>query len=213
MSFCMQYGGVFAAFSATMELMRTTISLFALTLILSSCGGGGGQETACDSAYWDGTVGTCVPTGWHIVDRAELDERGVPAEVVVAFQSDQPHSGQFATVTVTKESLARPLTTTEYSEASVQSVMGLPSFKQIDSREMTVDGADATLHIFSAKPSADEPESRFYQVSAVTESVGYTFTAAVPVSIEDALEEEIFQMLSNVTFEAPEGEGQESGGQ
>ena len=186
--------------------MRKLIATFGCTLLLSACGGGGGTEASCTSEYWDGTVGTCLPDAWHVVDRAELDERGVPAEVVAAFQSDTPFSGQFATVTVTREPLAEEMTYTEYSEASVESVTGLPGYVELDKQNITIDGEDVTLHVFTAQPSEDQPESRFYQVSMANDGNGYTFTVAVPVSVSEELEEQVLTILQNATLQEPEGE-------
>lgn len=188
---------------------RRLLPLVGLLLFLSACGGSEVTTTACDKAYWDGTVGTCLPAGWHVVDRSTLDERGVPAEVVVAFQSDAPYAGQFATVTVTREVLVQELPSSEYSDASVESVKGLPSFDEIDRRTVTVDGEDVAFYVFSAQPRPEEPEARFYQVSAVEGNTGYTFTAATPVATEAELEDQVSLILSNVTFKAPEGEQQQ----
>ena len=184
--------------------MKRLLSLLGFLLVLSACGGES-SVTTCNTFYWDGTVGVCVPEAWHTVERAELDQRGVPAEVLVAFQSDQPHGGQFATVTVTREALTQPMSSTEYSAASVQSVAGLPNFTKIDQTTISIDAQDVTLHVFSAQPREDQPESRFTQVSAVADGAGYTFTAATPVTVQDALEAEITSMMKSITFKAPEG--------
>ncbi len=187
------------------RVMRKTIVASALLLLLSACGGSEG-EVACEMEYWDGTVGTCLPTGWHALDRAELDDRGVPTEVVAAFQSDNPTSGQYATITVTREALARVMTTPEYSEASVQSVVGLPNYDEVDQVDVTIDDDDVSLHVFTAQPNPEQPESRFYQVSAVADGAGYTFTAATPVSIDATLEEQVLVILRSATFVGPDGE-------
>ena len=184
-----------------MAPMRTFGYALGLCLLLAACGGGGTDTTiTCAFAYWDGTVGTCLPHGWHVVERSSLDQKGVPRDVLVAFQSDAPSAGQFPTVTVTREALAQPIASTAYSEASVQSVKSLPGYQEVDVRTVTVDDADVSLHIFSAQPRPDEPKSRFYQVSAAKDSAGYTFTAAVPLSIESAMENQILLILGNATF-------------
>jgi len=186
--------------------MRKTLSISLFCLFLASCGGGT-AEVACDNTYSDAFVGTCLPDGWHVVDRDELDDRGVPAEVTSAFQSDAPYSGQFATVTVTREVLPQDLDSEEYSAASVLSVQTLPGYEEVDRRNLVVDGADVTLHIFTAQPRDDQPESRFYQVSAVsTDSIGYTFTGATPVSVPDELESQVIAILRNVTLAQPSAE-------
>jgi hypothetical protein len=182
--------------------VRRLLALAGL-LLLTACGGS--EATVCERGYWDGTVGTCVPEGWQVLDRAALDEKGMPPEVVVAFQSETPVSGQLVTVTVTREALTQPLSSVDYSEASIASVAGLPNYEEEDRQSTTVDGEDVDIHIFTAQPSPDQPESRFYQLSAVSGSVGYTFTAATPVTVPDEVEQQVLSLLQNVTF-VQEGE-------
>lgn len=184
--------------------MRKVLPILAFAFLLTACGGGSAAPAvACVNAYWDGTVGTCLPTGWHVVDRAALDQRGVPAEVVVAFQSDAPYAGQFATVTVTRETLSKQMTSKEYSDASVQSVGAMPGYQDIDQTKATVDDDTVALHTFTAQPRTDEPKTRFAQVSAATGMNGYTFTAATPVSVDSTLGKQIQLILSNITLKGP----------
>lgn len=186
--------------------MRTRLSLLGFLLILTACGGDSAVVTMCPNAYWEGEIGLCISEGWRVVDRAELDERGVSEEAMIAFQSDRPYAGQFATVVVTREVLSQPMTTVEYSAASILSVSGLPDYAEIDRREITVDGAEIAIHVFSAKPRADALAERFYQVSAVSQNTGFTVTAATPVSVDPALNTQIIDMLGSVTFIPPDGE-------
>lgn len=186
--------------------MRKTFAIAGFCLLLSACGGEDTTDANCDTAFWDGTVGTCLPTGWNVVERNDLEDRGIPDEVLVAFQSEVPYAGQFATITVTRETLAQPLTSSEYSDASIASVRGLPGYEEIDRQSTAVDSEDVELHIFTAQPRQDAPESRFYQVSAVSGNSGYTFTAAVPVAPPDELEAHVLTILRAVTFTDPEAE-------
>lgn len=180
--------------------MRKILSIPLFCLLLTACGSAA-TEVACTTVYEDAFVGTCLPEGWHVVDRGELDDRGVPVEVTTAFQSDAPYSGQFATVTVTREVLPQHLDSVAYSEASILSVQTLPGYEEIDRRSVTIDAAKVTLHIFTAQPRGDQPESRFYQVSAVSpDTIGYTFTGATPVSVPDELETQIIAILRNATL-------------
>lgn len=176
-------------------------------LLLAACSGGGEAQANCEFAYWDGVVGTCLPNGWHVVDRAGLDKRGVPRDVLVAFQSDAPAAGQFPTVTVTREVLAQPVDAPTYSEASVQTVQSLPGYEQLDVRTVTIDDEEVNLHIFAAQPKSDAPKTRFYQVSVAGGGSGYTFTAAVPLSIESSLENQILLILQNATLRGGQTEG------
>lgn len=183
--------------------MKHLVPLVAFFLLVS-CGGGGGGETSCDVQYWDGTLGTCLPASWHVVTAEQLQARGVPEDVLVAFQSDDAVSGQFPIVTVTSEILSGEYASDQYSEESVQSVQGLPGYELIDQRSLTVDGEDVRMHIFGAQPVNEEPKQRFYQVSAVHEQVGYTLTAVLPLSIEGDWEEAVTLILGKLSFVDPE---------
>lgn len=185
--------------------MRKTLILSAFCLLLTACGGDG-EVVACDNGYWDGNIGVCLPDGWHIVDRAQLDERGVSPEVAVAFQSDAPYSGQFATVTVTRESLPQEMTPEEYSEASILSVQTLPGYTEIDLVPTTIDESEVSIHEYTAQPRDDKPESRFYQLSTVSSGIGYSLTGATPVSVPDELDAMVTDILSSLTFISPDGE-------
>lgn len=185
--------------------MRTRFSVLSLLLVLTACGGDT-VVTTCPNAYWEREIGLCISEGWRVVDRTELDERGVSEEAVIAFQSDRPYAGQFATVVVTREVLTQTLTTVEYSDASILSVSGLPEYSEVDRRAIIVDGFDIVIHIFSAKPRTDALAERFFQVSAVSQNMGYTVTAATPVSVDPTLETQVIDMLSSITFIPPDGE-------
>lgn len=187
-------------------------TLLVLPLLLAACGGGSDTAT-CDQAYWDGTIGTCLPDAWIVVERDALDARGVPAEVITAFQSEKPFSGQYPTVTVTRETLQRDVESAEYSDASMTSVLNLPGYEELDTKTVEIDGEDVTLHIFSAQPRPEDPKARFYQVSFVGGKAGYTFTAAVPLAITDTTEDEILLIMENATAAAPEDEDADKEGE
>ena len=175
-----------------------------LTLTLVSCGGTATTVAGvCKVQFWNGSVGLCLPTGWSVMDRDTLASRGVPADVVAAFQKDKPDAGQYATITVTKEDLAQPMDSVAYSKASIQSVATISGYKQLDLRDTTVDGAAVSIHVFSAQPSPDQPERRFYQVSAVSGATGFTVTAIAPLSVSADLQKDILAILGAVTFKEP----------
>ena len=169
-------------------------------LLLAGCGGGSSTTLACDSDYWDGTVGTCLPKGWQVLDSETLRQRGVPEETIAAFQREAAISGQFPTVAVTKEPLADPVTPVQYSDANIRSVQVLDAYKQIDNKDFTVDGVKVKMDIFTAQPVQGEPQRRFYQVSTTVKDVGYTFTGVAPQSIDAATEKEILLMFQKMTF-------------
>lgn len=138
-----------------------------------------------------------------MLERERLTERGIPEQVVVAFQSETSVSGQTPTLTVTSERLPTAMDTPTYSRASIRSVTTLPGYKLLDSRSVEIEGQDAEIHAFTAQPIQGEPERRFTQLSAASGSSGYTFTALTPVSVGDKLEKEILLILNSVRFSEP----------
>lgn len=183
--------------------MRSRLAILSLALFLVSCGGSGTASADCKDQYWDGTVGVCLPTGWKVLDKETLESKGVPSEVSIAFQAEKAVSGQFISVTVTRETLPQTVDSKTYSQASIRAVSALPGYTLIDSRPSTVDEQEVEIHIFSAQPVPEEPARRFYQVSAVSGEIGYTFTAATPLSVSDALEKQILAIMRSVTFKQP----------
>ena len=172
-----------------------------LVSLLVACGGSTAVE--CTQRYWDGQVGTCLPEGWHVLDRANLDERGVPEEAVVAFQTDESIAGQYLTIVVTREELPQEVTSSDYSEAGAASVTTLPGYARIEERRVKIDGENHILHAFTAQPSEAQPVARFYQISMAKGRTGYTFTVATPVSIDSSAEDRILAILENATLQAP----------
>ena len=188
-----------------MSAMHAKLLLSAsLVSLLVACGGGTAVE--CTQRYWDGQVGTCLPEGWHVLDRANLDERGVPEEAVVAFQTDESIAGQYLTIVVTREELPQEVTSPDYSEAGAASVTALPGYARIEERRVKVDDENHILHAFTAQPSEAQPVARFYQLSMAKGRTGYTFTVATPVSIDSSAEDRILAILENATLRAPADE-------
>ncbi|MBT5236947.1 hypothetical protein HOL63_01080 [Candidatus Peregrinibacteria bacterium] len=178
------------------------IFLFSACVLLAACGGGSARS-GCEQDYWDGTVGTCLPEGWEIIDKETLRQRGVPEETIVAFQISESVSGQFPTVAVTKERLPNPVTAQNYSSASIRSIEVMEGYTLVDSKDFTVDGEDVSLHIFTAQPIEGEPRRRFFQVSTAIEDIGFTATAVSPVSITKELEEDMMLILEHLVFSEP----------
>jgi hypothetical protein len=201
---------VFSFYSATRTLMsmrRTLVTLSAL-LLLTSCGGSGSSSssstTTCKDQYWDGEVGLCLPTGWTVVDRETLARRGVPEETVVAFQAEKALSGQYPTVTVTRETLGQNVESLAYSEASIRAVSTLPSYKRVDEKSVKIGKDKLNIHVFNSKPLPDEPERRFNQLSLVSGNTGYTITGLTPISVSSSLEKEIQTILQSIIFADPD---------
>lgn len=189
-------------------MLRVMLVLFGTLFFLTACGGSGrsSEKVTCASAYWNGVIGTCLPKGWQVLSVEDMAQRGVPPEVITVFQADKPHSGQYPTITVTTEELEEELSTPGYSEASIEVVKALPGYERIDLKEEDVDGEGAKIHIFASQPIPEEPKRRFYQLSAMSEDIGYTVTATLPLSIEGQLEKEVLLILSKVSFEEEEEE-------
>lgn len=183
-----------------MKRVCTAVALF--SLILAGCFGGGESrsETACQEPYESDVLSLCLPSGWKALASSELQKRGLPAEVVAAFQGEEAISGQFPIVTVTSEALREALSTGDYSEASIASVETLPGYELVDRKRTEVSGEDSEIHIFHAQPTPSDPLRRFYQVSAVSNGIGYTFTAALPVSPPEEAQEQVLELLQSVSF-------------
>lgn len=181
-------------------IVKRILSVFTVSLVLTSCGGGDARRADCEPTF-NGTVGTCLPNGWQEVDVTLLKQRGVPGEVVSAFQAETPASGTYPTVTVTRELLTQEYDPKEYSEAGIAVVRTIAGYQELDQRSVRIDDEKVSIHVFYAQPRTDGPRYRFYQLSTVSKDVGYTFTVAVPLSIPETLEKEILIILENVTFE------------
>ena len=193
---------LFRFFNATLNLMKRLLASFALFPLIVACSSSSGT-IACETEYWDGTFGTCLPANWVAVNKATLRQRGVPSETFVAFQSEVASSGQFPTVSVTREILTDTILPKNYSDASIRSVTTLPEYAQIDVQDLKIDGESVQLHIFSLRPLENEPARRFYQISTVKEKIGYTITATTPLSPPDDLDAQVKFILDGAIFEAP----------
>ncbi|MDD4287656.1 MAG: hypothetical protein PHN33_04890 [Candidatus Peribacteraceae bacterium] len=178
--------------------------LLLLSLFLVSCGSSSsGEATQCQT-YWFEQIGTCLPSSWKLLDAVELAQRGVPEDVIIAFQSDTSVSGQYPTISVTREPLSTVVTPADYSDATIRSVSVLPGYKLIDQKKVTIDGVSLPVHVFFAQPVSGEPQRRFLQVSTVVGQNGYAITALTPLTVSSSLESEILTILGSITFKAPE---------
>ncbi|MDD5751208.1 MAG: hypothetical protein PHS73_01665 [Candidatus Peribacteraceae bacterium] len=185
-------------------MKRSVFTALIMSLLLSACGGGGSGSAITCASYWFDSVGACLPEGWRVLDRAALDERGAPEDVIVAFQRDEAVSGQYPTVTITREPLTGSIDSVSYNEATMRSVAVLPGFKELDSRKIQIDEESLLVHVFHAQPVQEEPQRRFSQVSVVHDGNGYSITALTPVSVNNTLEGAVAQILQSVTFKAPQ---------
>lgn len=185
--------------------MKRVLILGVMALILAGCGSGdsSGEGVACAQRFWNGSFAACLPQGWRVLSQETLRELGVPEETVAAFQFDTPHAGQLDTVTVTREPLAEDMKTSDYSTSNILAVSALPDYKLMDKETVFIDGQETAIHVFSARPTADQPIRRYYQISVSKERDGYTFTGSFPLSIQDAEAEQVKFILKNVSFTDP----------
>lgn len=185
-------------------MRRFSSSVLVLSLFLVSCGAGTSSTATDCQNYWFDQIGACLPASWILLDREELSQRGVPEDVIIAFQSNEPVSGQFPTISVTREPLSTVVTPAEYSDATIRSVAVLPGYTLIDQKKVTIDGVSLPVHVFFAQPVSGEPQRRFLQVSTVVGQNGFTITALTPLTVSGTLEAQILAILGGITFKAPE---------
>lgn len=183
------------------------VAIVGLALLLfAGCGtSGSSAKVVCDQQYWNMIFAVCLPKDWRVLSKETLQQLGVPEETVAAFQYTVPHAGQLDTVTVTREPLSEDMKTTDYSNSNILAVSALPDYKLIDKQVVTIDGLESALHVFSARPSPDQPIRRYYQVSATKDRTGYTFTGSFPLSIQDSEADQVKFILINVSFQDPKG--------
>ncbi len=189
----------------TMISMKRLMLMGMAVILLAGCSSSGSGKTtvACEQQFWNSMFAACLPKGWRVLSTETLRQLGVPEETVAAFQFETPHAGQLDTVTVTREPLSTDLTTPEYSQSNLLAVSSLPDYRLIDKETVYIDGAESALHVFSARPSADQPIRRYYQISASQEKTGYTFTGSFPLSIQDTEADQVKFILKNVSFKDP----------
>jgi hypothetical protein len=168
-----------------------TVSLFALSLLLSACGGVGSN---CAEEVWTGKFGICIGEGWEQVSEEELRAEGVPEETIAAFQLSETREGQRDNIVVSRERVQAD-DAVEYSQANIRIIEKTPEYALIEKREVKVGGQKTILHIFTARPVPDLPARRFYQVSLVDGNRGYVFTGTLPFTVDEEIEEGIIEMM------------------
>jgi hypothetical protein len=174
-------------------------AIFLLSIALVSCSSEG-TGANCYKEYWNGEVGACLPKNWQVISSETMQERGVSNDAIVAFQSEEPVSGQFLTVGITQEVLREVIDPTMYSQANIRLVSALPGYELTDITSTTVDGSAVELHVFNAQPVSDEPVRKFYQISTVANAKGYSITGTSPVSISDSAQNEIIAIVQSLRF-------------
>ncbi len=187
----------------TMVPMQRFIIAWTTVLLLAGCGSAATTTVTCEQQFWNGVFAACLPKGWRVLSSDTLRQLGVPEETTAAFQFDTPHAGQLDTVTVTREPLSTDIQTPEYSQSNQLAVSALPDYRLIDKETVYVDGQESALHVFSARPSADQPIRRYYQISASQNKTGFTFTGSFPLSIQESEADQVTFILKNISFKDP----------
>lgn len=184
--------------------MQRLIVCVGLVTLLTGCGSRNTKvEVTCTQQFWNKVFATCLPDGWKVLSSETLRTLGVPEETVAAFQATEPRAGQLDTVTVTQEPLSSDIGTTEYSQANILAVSSLPEYQLIDKETVYVDGEETAIHVFSARPTPDQPIRRYYQLSVAKDRAGFSFTGSFPLSIEEREAAEVTLILKSVSLEEP----------
>ena len=170
-----------------------------LSILLAGCGGSG---TTCDEIVQVNEFSMCLLSDWAQVPEESLRLEGVPEETMAAFQMKVERGGQRDNIVITRERVKSGVAPLQYAETNMKIVEKTPEYMLTEKRELTVDGKDTILHIFSARPVPDLPARRFYQVSFVSGTTGYVVTGTLPYSVEETIEQGLLTMLSSVSFEA-----------
>ena len=179
--------------------MKHTLALLIISasaLSLTACFGGG---SSCDTVVQAEGISLCIPADWEQVSEEVLRAEGVPEETIAAYQMKDQREGQRDNVVVTKEKIAASVTPMKFALASIRVVSQTPEYSEIEQREIEIDGKKTILHIFTARPVADMPVRRFYQVGVVKGATAYIVTGTLPLSVDDEVEEGLVEMLEGVS--------------
>jgi hypothetical protein len=179
-------------------MKKRTIAVISALFLLSACSG---SESKCKDNIWTGDIGICISDGWEQVSDAKLQEEGVPEETIAAFQMTEKRAGQRDNIVISREGLPTSASALAYSEANMKIIEATPQYTVIEKREVEIDGNETILHIFSARPIADLPARRFYQLHLTKRTTGYVFTGTLPFSVEDFIEDGLIDMLLSASLQ------------
>src|SRR3989338_10439275 len=177
------------------------IALPLLLTLLAACGR---TSDTCTEKVWTGEFGLCIGEGWEQLPDGALKEEGIPMETIAAFHRTDAAGGQRDNIVVSMETLPGNVPALAYAEANIKVIEAVPDYALLEKREVKIDGEVTILHMFTARPVADLPVRRFYQLSVVKGAKGFTFTGTLPFSTDDAAEKTITDMLLSVTMEKGE---------
>ena len=178
-------------------MKKRTLAILLTLPLLSACFG---SDTACKDEIQTDNFDICLGDGWEQVPDAKLRAEGVPEETVAAFQMTEKRAGQRDNIIVSSESLPTNATALSYAQANIKTIEATPQYTVIEKREVEIDGNETILHIFTARPVADLPARRFYQLHLTKGTSGYVFTGTLPFSTEDVIEDGIIEMILSATL-------------
>ena len=179
-------------------MKKRTIAILMFFPLLSACSG---SVNACNEKIQTNGIGICMSDGWEQVSDAKLKEESVPEETIAAFQMTESRAGQRDNIVVSTESLPTNASALAYAQANMKTIEATPQYTVIEKREVEIDGNETILHIFTARPIADLPARRFYQLHLTKGTAGYVFTGTLPFSVEDTIEEGLISMLLSATLD------------
>ena len=174
------------------------LPILLLFAFLAACGA---STVSCNEKIWTGEFGLCLAEGWEQVSPDALKEKEVPMETLAAFHRTAESAGQRDNIVVAGETLPGTVGSLAYAEANQKVMETVPEYALIEKREVKINDAVTTLHIFTARPVPELPVRRFYQLNVTKGAKGYSFTGTLPFSIEEETEKTLIDMLLSVTLE------------
>ena len=182
--------------------MQKKGTILGITLLtLAACSGAG---TNCTERAEGTGYSICLPADWEQVPEENLRAEGVPEETVAAFQMTSDRGGQRDNVVITKERIKSGVTPEQYADVNVKIMEKTPEYRELEKREIEVDGEKTLLHAFSARAVPDLPARRYYQVSFAKDTTGYVVTGTLPLSVDETIEEALVEMITSVSFKKAE---------
>jgi hypothetical protein len=182
-------------------MRRSSLSLLTLLFLtlLAACGSPG---RSCQERLQAEEIVLCLPRDWEPVPEEVLREKGVPEETLGAVRLRTSKEGEGGgNVVISREGLESELSSLLYAQGNMRTVEVLPEYERLELQEVAIDGEETLLHIFAARPIADLPLRRFYQLSLTKELVGYTVTGTLPYAPKEKQEEEMIEIMTRVKLQ------------
>lgn len=182
-------------------MQRKGTALALALLSLTACSSTGGT---CDKKIEGNVFSICLPADWQQVPDENLRAEGVPEETVAAFQMETDRGGQRDNVVITKERIKSGVTSMQYAEVNVKIMEKTPEYRELEKREIEIDGEKTLMHAFSTRAVPNLPARRYYQVSFAKDTTGYVVTGTLPLSVDESIEEALGTMITSVSFKKAE---------